>query len=118
MKKTSTDWAALLRDASLMFETIVALALALALFGVPLLSSGLGITAAGSWQSVSVAFVILAASGYVFIQIVSDLFDKGNRVLSPRLTGERWKAPLLLFLVVVLFIVLTYSKMSSSNMNA
>ena len=115
MKKSSTNWAGLLRDSSLMFETIVALSLALALLGVPLLSSGFGITETGTWQSVTVAFLILAASGYVFIQIVSDLFDQGNRVLSPRMSGERWKAPLFLFIVVVLCSVILYSKMSSGT---
>jgi hypothetical protein len=33
------------------------------------------------------------------------------------MSGERWKAPLFLFIVVVLCSVLMYSKMRSSGMN-
>jgi hypothetical protein len=117
MTKTSTtDWAAVLRDSSLMFETLVALFLSLALLGVPLLSSGFGITAAGSWQSVTVALVVLASSGYVFIQIVSDLFDKGSRMLMPpSVDRKRWKPLLVLVIFLILCGALMYSKMRGGD---
>jgi len=94
-----------------MFETVVALALSLALLGVPLLSSGFGITASGSWHSVAIALIILAAAGYVFIQVVSDLFDKGSRILTPQNAyTKRWKQVLVAFLALLLCALLAYFK--------
>ena len=116
-KTSSTDWASVLRDSSLMFETLVALFLSLALLGVPLLSNGFGITAAGSWQSVTVALIILAASGYVFIQIVSDLFDKGSRILMPpTVDRKRWKPLMVVFLFLVLCGVLIYTRLRRGDL--
>lgn len=109
---TSMDWASVLRDSSIMFETVVALCLALALLGVPALSNGFGITASGTWHSVMVALVILAASGYIFIQIVSDLFDKGSRILTPeRPDRKRWKTLFVLFFFLFVCGLLMYFKL-------
>jgi hypothetical protein len=116
MVASTTNWSAVFLDSSVMFVTIVSLLLSLAIMGVPLLSSGFGITAGGSWHSVSVALVILIAAGYLFIQIISDVFDGQRRVLkSVSGTQSRWKPTLLTLAVLLLCAVLIYMKMRSGG---
>jgi len=99
-----------------MFVTVTALLLSLALMGVPLLSAGFGISAGGTWHSVTVALIILVASGYIFIQIISDLFDGNRRVLkSPSGTMNRWKPITLTLIMLMLCAVLVYFKMRSGG---
>lgn len=84
--------------------------------GVPLLSSGFGITAGGSWHSVGVALVILVAAGYLFIQIISDLFDGQRRILkSSSGTHDRWKTVALTLAILVLCALLVYMKMRAGG---
>jgi len=116
MAALPTNWSAVFIDSSLIFVTIISLFLSLAMMGVPLLASGFGISAGGSWHSVTVALVILIAAGYLFIQIISDIFDNGRRVLksSPG-TNNRWKPLVLALAMLVLCAVLVYMKMRAGG---
>ena len=114
MSASTTDWLVVFQDSALVFVTITSVLLSLAMMGVPLLAAGFGITAAGSWQSVTVAMIILIASGYLFIQIVSDIFDKGRRSLKS-LPGKRWKPLSLTLIVLVVCAILVYMKMRSGG---
>ena len=116
MSVSTTNWSAVFLDSSVMFVTVISLLLSLAIMGVPLLASGFGITAGGSWHSVSVALVILIAAGYLFIQIISDLFDGQRRILkSAPGTHNRWKPVALTLAILVLCAVLIYMKMRAGG---
>ncbi|NDD82368.1 MAG: hypothetical protein EBZ53_07400 [Verrucomicrobia bacterium] len=68
------------------------------MLGVPLLSASFGLNEAGTWQSVSLALLILAASGYLLVLVLMDLFStdayKRDALLATDYK-QRWK-PLVL----------------------
>jgi len=97
------------KDASLIFVTLTALLLSFATLGVPLIASAMGVNAPGSWHSVTAALIVLAAAGYLFIQITSDVFDKKSRILQTP-AGKRWKPLTLSAVALVLCGGLLYLK--------
>jgi len=102
---TPLPWGELFQDASVLLVTVVSLLVALALLGVPLLANGIGLTGQGSWHTVFLALVVLVSSSYLFIQIVTDLFDaNGNARILVSDKKQRWK-PLTVFAGALLLCV-------------
>jgi hypothetical protein len=97
------------KDASVIFVTLTSLFLSFATLGVPLIASAMGVNAPGSWHSVVAALIVLAAAGYLFIEITSDVFDKKSRILQTP-AGKRWRPLSLSAVAFVLCGVLLYLK--------
>jgi hypothetical protein len=113
---STTNWSSVFIDSSIMLVTITTLLLSLALMGVPLLASSFGISATGTWHSVTVALIMLVVAGYLFIQIISDLYDGNRRVLkSSSGSMNRWKPLALTLFLIMLCAVLFYLKMRSGG---
>jgi len=105
----------MLRDASLIVTVLMALLFSMGMLGVPLLSASFGLNEAGTWQSVSLALLILAASGYLLVLVLMDLFSadayKRDALLATDYK-QRWKPLVLVLAVLVVSGGLVYSKMT------
>ena len=104
---------ATMRDAALMFITAMALLLALGLLGVPLLAAGFGLNEQGTWQSVTVALVLLATSGYIFVSLTTDLFSSSKYASDELLLTDykqRYKPVLIAVVLLAVVLGLQYSK--------
>ena len=104
---------ATMRDAALMFITAMALLLAMGLLGVPLLAAGFGLNEQGTWQSVTVALVLLATSGYIFVSLTTDLFSSSKYASDELLLTDykqRYKPVLIAVVLLAVVLGLQYSK--------
>lgn len=99
-----------LADASVIFISFATLALSMALFGVPMAASALGISSQMGIQSVLVAFLLMAASIYTLYRVFSGaVMDKSSEpqlIWAEAKGAGGWKGLLAAALAIVLCAVL------------
>lgn len=106
---SDSDWAPALKDASLLYVSLMGFVLALILMGVPYLAAGIGLGTNPSWQTLTISFLLLLTSGFLLVEAATDVFTKHSKILQTS-PGRRWKPLTSALVLAVVTAGLGYSK--------
>ena len=108
---SNSEWSLALKDACLMYASIIGVLFALVLMGVPHLAQGFGLSIDPSWQTLMISFLSLLPSAYLIVEVLSDVFSKKSKIMQTP-PGKRWKPLTAALVFLILIAILGYSKMS------
>ena len=114
---STTDYSTVLADSSLIFLSVTSILFSLGMMGVPLLANGFGLSGAGSWHTIAVALIVMAAAGYLFIRILTDLFSGKSSSYQTLITPKKqiWKPLTITGAFLVLCGVFVYMKLRTGG---